>query len=168
MSTIIKFLKTIFLVDLLKGLWVTLKYTPQARLHLSVPRGAPTDRATLPRSVAVADRAGNRRSDLHRLRPVRQGVSGRSDCSRRTPRTWTEDQNPRLFRLQPVPLQLLRTLRGGLPDQAVQGADHERGLRARNLQSRYADSACGPDVRRRSNRAGTQGSRRKTCRIAYA
>ena len=29
MQTIIKFLKTIFLVDLLKGMWVTLKYTPQ-------------------------------------------------------------------------------------------------------------------------------------------
>ena len=29
MQTIVTFLKTIFLVDLLKGLWVTLKYTPQ-------------------------------------------------------------------------------------------------------------------------------------------
>src|SRR3982751_287886 len=29
MQTIIKFLKTIFLVDLMKGMWLTLKYTPQ-------------------------------------------------------------------------------------------------------------------------------------------
>jgi formate hydrogenlyase subunit 6/NADH:ubiquinone oxidoreductase subunit I len=30
MQTIIKFFKTIFLIDLVKGLWITLKYTPQA------------------------------------------------------------------------------------------------------------------------------------------
>ena len=29
MQTIIRFFKTIFLVDLVKGMWVTLRYTPQ-------------------------------------------------------------------------------------------------------------------------------------------
>ena len=28
MQTIIKFLKTILLIDLVKGLWLTMKYTP--------------------------------------------------------------------------------------------------------------------------------------------
>ena len=37
MSTIISFLKTIFLVDLLKGLWVTLKYTPQPAFTFQYP-----------------------------------------------------------------------------------------------------------------------------------
>src|SRR5256885_17025444 len=34
---ILKFLKTIFLVDLLKGLWVTLKYTPQPAFTFQYP-----------------------------------------------------------------------------------------------------------------------------------
>src|SRR5215203_4675114 len=37
MQTIIRFFKTIFLVDLLKGLWVTLKYTPQAAFTFQYP-----------------------------------------------------------------------------------------------------------------------------------
>ena len=37
MQTIIGFLKTIFLVDLLKGLWVTLKYTPQPAFTFQYP-----------------------------------------------------------------------------------------------------------------------------------
>ena len=37
MQTIITFLKTIFLVDLLKGMWVTLKYTPQPAFTFQYP-----------------------------------------------------------------------------------------------------------------------------------
>src|SRR6476620_5528547 len=37
MSTIVRFFKTIFLVDLLKGLWVTLKYTPQPAFTFQYP-----------------------------------------------------------------------------------------------------------------------------------
>ena len=37
MKTIVKFLKTIFLVDLLKGLWVTLRYTPQPAFTFQYP-----------------------------------------------------------------------------------------------------------------------------------
>ena len=37
MQTIIRFLKTIFLVDLLKGLWLTLKYTPQPAFTFQYP-----------------------------------------------------------------------------------------------------------------------------------
>src|SRR3954464_2015840 len=37
MQTIINFFKTIFLVDLLKGLWVTLKYTPQPAFTFQYP-----------------------------------------------------------------------------------------------------------------------------------
>ena len=29
MKTIIKFLKSLFLIDLMKGMWLTMKYTPQ-------------------------------------------------------------------------------------------------------------------------------------------
>src|SRR5262249_37310496 len=37
MSTLVRFFKTIFLVDLLKGLWVTLKYTPQPAFPFQYP-----------------------------------------------------------------------------------------------------------------------------------
>ena len=37
MTTIIRFFKTIFLIDLLKGLWVTLKYTPQPAFTFQYP-----------------------------------------------------------------------------------------------------------------------------------
>jgi len=37
MQTIIRFFKTIFLIDLLKGLWVTLKYTPQPAFTFQYP-----------------------------------------------------------------------------------------------------------------------------------
>ena len=37
MSVVVRFLKMIFLVDLLKGLWVTLKYTPQPAFTFQYP-----------------------------------------------------------------------------------------------------------------------------------
>src|SRR5258707_666285 len=37
MQTIIRFFKTIFLVDLLKGMWVTMKYTPQPAFTFQYP-----------------------------------------------------------------------------------------------------------------------------------
>ena len=37
MQTVIRFFKTIFLVDLLKGLWVTLRYTPQPAFTFQYP-----------------------------------------------------------------------------------------------------------------------------------
>ena len=37
MQTIIKFFKSIFLIDLLKGLWITLKYTPQPAFTFQYP-----------------------------------------------------------------------------------------------------------------------------------
>ena len=40
MQTIIRFFKTIFLVDLLKGMWLTLKYTPQPAFTFQYPRSA--------------------------------------------------------------------------------------------------------------------------------
>ena len=86
MQTIIRFFKTIFLVDLAKGLWLTLKYTPQPAFTFQYPAGAAADGAALPRRAAAADRARHRCADLHRLRPVRQGVSRRSHRARRPPR----------------------------------------------------------------------------------
>ena len=50
MQTIIKFFKTIFLVDLLKGMWVTLKYTPQPAFTFQYPAER---RATSPRFRGV-------------------------------------------------------------------------------------------------------------------
>ena len=37
MQTIVKFIKNILLIDLLKGLWLTLKYTPQAAFTFQYP-----------------------------------------------------------------------------------------------------------------------------------
>src|SRR5437762_796948 len=37
MQTLVRFFKTIFLIDLLKGLWVTLKYTPQPAFTFQYP-----------------------------------------------------------------------------------------------------------------------------------
>ena len=84
MQTIVSFLKTIFLVDLLKGLWLTLKSHAAAGIYVPVPSRTAPDGASIPRRVAVADRAGDRGADLHRLRSVRQGLPRRPDCARRT------------------------------------------------------------------------------------
>ena len=37
MQSILKFIKSLFLVDLIKGLWVTLKYTPQPAFTFQYP-----------------------------------------------------------------------------------------------------------------------------------
>ena len=37
MNTIIRFLKTVFLIDLVKGMWLTLKYTPQPAFTFQYP-----------------------------------------------------------------------------------------------------------------------------------
>ena len=37
MQTLITFLKTIFLVDLVKGMWLTMKYTPQPAFTFQYP-----------------------------------------------------------------------------------------------------------------------------------
>src|SRR5947207_14748132 len=37
MNTILRFIKSLFLIDLLKGLWVTLKYTPQPAFTFQYP-----------------------------------------------------------------------------------------------------------------------------------
>ena len=159
MQRIISFFKTIFLVDLLKGLWLTLKYTPQPAFTFQYPAERRPDVAAVPRRAAAAGRAGHRRADLHRLRPVREGVPGRPDRARRPPRAGAEDQGARLLRLQPVALQLLRLVRRGVPDQADQGADHERGVRARKLQPRHADPARRRDVRRACRSSTTRADR---------
>ena len=67
MQTIIKFLKTIFLVDLMKGMWLTMKYTPQPAFTFQYPAERRPDGAAVPRRAPAADRAGHRRADLHRL-----------------------------------------------------------------------------------------------------
>src|SRR6266581_616263 len=135
MNTIIRFVKSFFLIDLLKGLWITLKYTPQPAFTFQYP--------AVPRRATAADRAGHRGSDLHRLRSVRQSLSRRPYRARRSSRARPKDQSARLFRFQPVALQLLRSVFRGLTHQANQGADHERGLRARQLQPGYPNPARG-------------------------
>ena len=85
MQTIIRFFKTIFLIDLLKGLWVTLKYTPQPAFTFQYPAER---RPTSPRFRGVLrlqTEPASGRADLHRVRPVRESVSRRSDCPRRSP-----------------------------------------------------------------------------------
>ena len=37
MQTIFRFIKSLFLIDLLKGLWITLKYTPQPAFTFQYP-----------------------------------------------------------------------------------------------------------------------------------
>ena len=163
-----RFFKTIFL-STCQGHVGDAEVHAAAGLHLPVPGRAAADGAAVPRRAAAADRAGHRRADLHRLRPVRQGLPGRPDCARRPPRAGAEDQNPRLLRLQSVALQLLRPVFGGLSDQADQGADHERGLRARQLQPRDPDSPRRPDVRRRcrSSNTRTDGYRESPAHFAF-
>src|SRR6476661_3390869 len=50
MQTIINFFKTIFLIDLRKGLWITLKYTPQPAFTFQYPA---EPRPTAPRFRGV-------------------------------------------------------------------------------------------------------------------
>ena len=62
MQTIIRFFKTIFLIDLLKGLWVTLKYTPQPAFTFQYPAErrptSPRFRGVL-RSSSAREHCGN-------------------------------------------------------------------------------------------------------------
>jgi len=87
MARLVRLLKSFSLIDLLKGMWVTLKYTPQPAFTFPYPAER---RPTAPRFRGVL-----------RLQ-VEPGTS---------PRARPEDQTPRLFRFQPVPLQLLRSVR---------------------------------------------------------
>ena len=109
-----EFFKTIFLIDLLKGLWVTLKYTPQPAFTFQYPAER---RPTAPRFRGV-------------LRLQTEPGTGAQTCivcdqcakacpddlialgGHREP--GAEDQGARLLRLQPVALQLLRPVLGGL------------------------------------------------------
>jgi NADH-quinone oxidoreductase subunit B len=88
-ATIIRFFKTIFLVDLLKGMWLTMKYAA-AGVHVQYPAGAGRQRRGSG-GVAPAGGARQRRADLHRLRPVRQGVPRRPHRPRRSPGAGHED-----------------------------------------------------------------------------
>src|SRR6187549_1343082 len=98
-----KLLRTIFLVDLMKGMWLTLKYTPQPAFTFQYPaerrptaprfRGVlrlQTEPATGAQTCIVCDQC--------------EGVPRRSDCPWRPPRAGPEDQDSRLLRLQPLPL----------------------------------------------------------------
>ena len=80
-----KFFKTVFLVDLLKGMWLTLKYTPQPAFTFQYPEER---RPVAPRFRGVpafAGRAGDRGANLYRVRPMRQGVPGRAHQPWRAP-----------------------------------------------------------------------------------
>ena len=52
MSKVFGFIKSLFLIDLLKGLWVTLKYTPQPAFTFQYPAER---RPTAPRFRGVLD-----------------------------------------------------------------------------------------------------------------
>ena len=51
---ILRFLKSLFLIDLMKGMWLTLKYTPQPAFTFQYPAER---RPTAPRSPPVVRRA---------------------------------------------------------------------------------------------------------------
>ena len=70
-------LKKIFLVDLIKGLLLTFSYQrPSKNYTEQYPKVRPKDRRALPRRAAFEQRSGYRRDTLHRLQPVRAGLSG--------------------------------------------------------------------------------------------
>ncbi len=158
MQTIIKFFKSIFLIDLLKGLWITLKYTPQPAFTFQYPAER---RPTAPRFRGVL-----------RLQ-TEPGTGAQTcivcdQCAKACPDDLIalgghREPGQKIKVLDYFDFNLSRcsfcgSVRGSLSDQADQGADHERGLRARQLQPRNADSARRPDVRRRRRSSSTRTS----------
>jgi len=104
---LIRFLKNVFLVDLLKGMWLTLKYTPQPAFTFQYPaERRPTRRgsagpasadepATGAQTCIVCDQCAKAcPDDLIAL-------GGHREPGQKI-------QDPRLLRLQPVAVQLLR------------------------------------------------------------
>ena len=77
MQTVIRFLKTIFLIDLLKGLWLTLKYTPQPAFTFQYP----AERRRQRRGSAACSGCRPSRGPVHR--PASCATSAR----RRAPTT---------------------------------------------------------------------------------
>ena len=75
-----KFLRTIFLVDLLEGLWVTFRYQRPKNI---VTEQYPAERPKVAERYRGAPRLNNnpenRRDAVHRLQPVRAGLPGNSD-----------------------------------------------------------------------------------------
>ena len=59
MARLVRLLKSFSLIDLLKGMWVTLKLHPAAGLHLSVPGVTAANGTSLPGRVAAPGRAGH-------------------------------------------------------------------------------------------------------------
>ncbi len=142
--------------------------TPCTRRSLLSPFNIPPNGvrgAALSRRPAAPGRARNRRANLHRLRSVREGVSGRSDRAWRAPRARTEDQDSRLLRFQPLALQLLRAVCGSLSHQADQSAHHERGLRARQYsRDRRFSGSTRCTTESRSRAINDRDFQRKGCR----
>ena len=147
------FLKSLFLVDLVKGLWVTLKYTPQPAFTFQYPSErrpvAPRFRGVLrlqvdPDSGAqvciVCDQCAKACPD------DLLSLGGHREPGMKLKALDYFDFN--LSRMQ-----LLRAVLGGLPDEADQGPRPQRGLRARLLQPGRPDSAHRRHVRRAADHA---------------
>ena len=75
MQTIIKFFKSILLIDLLKGMWITLKYTPQPAFTFQYPAER---RPTAPRFRGVLRLQTN-------PAPARRPASSAISAPRRAP-----------------------------------------------------------------------------------
>ena len=106
----IKLLRTIFLVDLLKGMWLTLKYTPQPAFTFQYPAER---RPVAPRFRGVLRLQVEPESGAQTCIVCDQCAKACPDdliALGGTSRARTENQDSRLFRLQPVPVQLLRPL----------------------------------------------------------
>ena len=110
-----KFLRTVFLVDLLEGLGVTFRYQPTKNIcHGAVSRGETQDRRAISRRAAAEQPSGDRRDAVYRLQPVRGRLSG--DPDRGGQRAQREDpaQGADDFHVRHVTLHVLRAVRGRL------------------------------------------------------
>jgi NADH-quinone oxidoreductase subunit I len=152
MQTIIRFFKTIFLVDLVKGMWLTLKYTPQPAFTFQYPAER---RPTAPRFRGV-------------LRLQVEPASGAQtcivcdQCAKACPDDLIalgghREPGMKIKVLDYFDFNLSRCSFCGLcsevcPTKPIKGAHHERRLRTGELQPRHPDSPGRPDVRRRADR----------------
>ncbi len=105
-------LRKIFLVDLLKGMSLTFRYQDPKEIYteqypLQRPQVAERYRG-LPR-LNVNPETG--KTLVHRVRPVREGVSGKSDCGGERTRSGNQAQGADQVHLRHQPLHVLRTVR---------------------------------------------------------
>ena len=91
--TVATLLRKIFLVDLLKGMSLTFRYQDPKEIYTEqYPLRAAAGGGAISRAAAVERESRDREDAVYRVRPVREGVSGKFDCGGERTRSGNQAQ----------------------------------------------------------------------------